>query len=69
MAGDDAAVVSLLTPVAPRDPNNWNYARNDFLTTGSSTVGGLSLADVDGDGRTELFAPAYDEGEVYVYRL
>ncbi|XP_059179524.1 uncharacterized protein LOC131958472 [Physella acuta] len=69
VAGDDAAVVSLLTPAAPSDPNNWNYARNDFLTTGSSTVGGLSFADVDGDGRVELFVPSYDEGKVDVYRL
>ncbi|CAL1537787.1 unnamed protein product [Lymnaea stagnalis] len=69
IAGDDSAVVSLLVPTSPTDPHSWVYTRNDFLTTGTSTVGGLSFADVDGDGHVELFAPSYDEGHVYVYRL
>ncbi|KAH9488002.1 hypothetical protein Btru_066802 [Bulinus truncatus] len=69
VAGDDSAVLSVLTANAPTDPNNWQYTRNDFMKTGTSTVGGISFADVDGDGRVELFAPSYDESAVYVYRL
>jgi hypothetical protein len=34
-----------------------------------STVGQLSIEDVDNDGHPEMFVPAYNEGVVYIYRL
>ncbi|KAK3787449.1 hypothetical protein RRG08_025715 [Elysia crispata] len=69
VAGDDSGIVSILDPVKPTNPRDWNYKRTDILHTEKSTVGSARVADVDGDGRPEIFVSSYNEGQFYVYRI
>ena len=38
-----------------------------ILNTGEQTCGTLAIADLDGDGYTDLMFAAWSEGEVYVF--
>lgn len=69
VAGDDSGIVSLLEPVKPSDPQDWHYKRTDILHTEKSRTGMAQAADVDGDGRPEIFVSSYEEGQIYVYRV
>jgi hypothetical protein len=35
----------------------------------NSTIGQITFGDVDQDGRTELFVPAYDDNKIHIFRL
>ncbi|RUS86576.1 hypothetical protein EGW08_005657 [Elysia chlorotica] len=69
VAGDDSGIVSILDPVKPTDSMDWNYKRTDILHTEKSTTGAARLADVDGDGRPEIFVSSYQDNQIYVYRV
>ena len=67
VSGDGSQKAYLLTPDS-EDPSDWGYHCQTILE-GGCTVGNGAVADVDGDGRPELFVPAYEKGEVHVFRL
>eukprot|EP01126_Amoeba_proteus_P066744 TRINITY_DN971_c0_g1_i4.p1 TRINITY_DN971_c0_g1~~TRINITY_DN971_c0_g1_i4.p1 ORF type:complete len:303 (-),score=62.48 TRINITY_DN971_c0_g1_i4:111-1019(-) len=61
LSGDGAQYAYQLAP-----DDGLNFTRSD-LVNAAATVGQLAVEDVDQDGYTELFVPAYDTGVVYVY--
>lgn len=65
--GDGSTKVHRLIAMSD-DPNDWTYAEDIILDT-NSTIGTLAFADVDGDGRVELFVPAYDDNRIHLFRL
>lgn len=69
LAGDDDGCVYLLEALHDDDPSNWEYSTTVIHRSSKSTIGQVSVEDVDGDGHPEMFVPAYDEGIVYIYRL
>jgi hypothetical protein len=68
VSGDGSQRAHVLVPVEPSDTLNWIY-REHVLWNPSSTVGQSAVADIDGDGRVEIFMPAYDANKVAVYTL
>ncbi|XP_045177427.2 uncharacterized protein LOC123537655 [Mercenaria mercenaria] len=68
LSGDDNGSAYILTAKS-QDKTNWDYTQTTVVTTGGETVGQLACADVDGDGKLELFVPSYSTSVVYVYRL
>ena len=67
MAGDDNGVHYLLAPVDDSDPANWDYDMSALVVTGDKTTGTQAIADIDGDGYTEIVAAGYSVGKVYVF--
>lgn len=66
-AGDGSTKVHRLIPKSD-SPLDWSYA-DDVLHDGDSTVGKIAIDDVNGDGRQELFVPAYHDDRIYIYQL
>ncbi|KAK7093644.1 uncharacterized protein [Littorina saxatilis] len=66
VSGDDDGQAYLIKP-ASNGVSDWSYQQSKFLDVGTGTVGGISCADVDGDGYNEVFVPAYTEGAVHVF--
>jgi len=66
VAGDGAGKAYLLTPTNIKP---FEYETSVFLDAGKTTIGFISAGDVDGDGKTEVFVPAYEKGLVHVYRV
>jgi len=69
LSGDDDGCVYLVEAIHDDDPLNWEYSAKIIHQSKRSTIGQVSIADVDNDGHPELFVPAYNEGVVYIYRL
>lgn len=69
LAGDDDGCVYLLEAIHDDDPSNWEYSTKIIHQSEKSTIGQISVEDVDNDGHLEMFVPAYNEGIVYIYRL
>jgi hypothetical protein len=69
LSGDDDGCVYSLEAVHDDDPTNWDYTMKKVHQSEKSTIGQVSVGDVDGDGYAEMFVPAYNEGIVYIYRL
>ena len=67
VAGDGTQQLHLLRPRSA-DPDDWDYIMETMIDV-SSTVGLMSVADVDGDGRAEIFTPSYDRNEVYAFQF
>ncbi|CAH1264618.1 Hypp3039 [Branchiostoma lanceolatum] len=67
LSGDDDRHAYLLIPSAD-DPADWSYDKRPLLAT-TGIVGGVSAADVDGDGNIEAIIPAYGEDKVHVFRF
>jgi len=71
-SADDGGVVDLLTP-SSQDPSDWGYSKETLYKTeaqtgqGVSTIGSVTVADIDGDGRPEIFVPAYVDNMVLMY--
>lgn len=64
----DASEKGHLLIANSEDSDNWDYTENIILNS-TSTIGQAAAADVDGDGNTEIFIPAYDLNEVYCYTV
>ena len=69
LSGDDDGCVYLLEALHDDDPTNWEYSSKIIYQSESSTIGQLSVEDVDNDGHLELFIPVYNTGQVLIYRL
>lgn len=69
LSGDDDGCVYLLEAVHDNDPKNWEYSMKIIHQSEKSTIGQVSIEDVDNDGNPEMFVLAYNEGIVYIYRL
>ncbi|CAF1641317.1 unnamed protein product, partial [Adineta ricciae] len=69
LSGDDDGCVYLLEALHDDDPSNWEYSKKVIHRSSKSTIGQVSVEDVDNDGHPEMFVPAYNEGLVYIYRL
>jgi len=69
LSGDDDGCVYLLEAVHDDDPLDWQYSMKTIHKSEQSTIGQISIEDVDNDGHPELFVPAYNDGIVYIYRL
>ncbi|XP_066283883.1 uncharacterized protein [Branchiostoma lanceolatum] len=67
LSGDDDRHAYLLVP-SSEDPADWSYDKRPLLAT-TGIVGGVSAADVDGDGNIEAIIPAYGEDKVHVFRF
>lgn len=67
ISGDASEKAHLLIP-SSKDVDNWDYVENIILNS-TSTIGQAAVGDVDGDGNTEIFIPAYDLNEVYCYAV
>lgn len=65
VSGDGSREAYLLKP-NPTEDNPWAYSSDTILKTGG-IVGKPAFADVDGDGNTELFIPAYDDNRIHVF--
>ncbi|XP_035675995.1 uncharacterized protein LOC118415458 [Branchiostoma floridae] len=67
LSGDDDGHAYLLIP-STDDPADWSYQKRPLLTS-TGIVGGISAADIDGDGNIEAFISAYGEDKVHVFRF
>lgn len=65
LSGDDGGFVAVLT-ASSTDPNNWSYT-TEFVCNSTGTIGGVSVADMDGDGISEIAVPFYNEGKIEIY--
>ncbi len=68
VSGDGSQRAHVLVPEDPSNVKNWNY-REHILWNPLSTVGQSTIADIDGDGRIEIFVPAYDADQIAVFTL
>ena len=69
LSGDDDGCVYLLEATNDDDPSNWDYTSKVIYKSEKSTIGQVSVEDVDNDGHPELFVPVYNEGRMLIYRL
>jgi len=69
LSGDDDGCVYLLEAANDNDPSDWQYSLTKIYESGNSTVGQMSVEDVDNDGHPEVFVPVYNQGQVLIYRL
>ena len=67
LAGDDNGNHYILSPKDDDDKDNWEYNMSALLVTGGKTTGTMGIADIDGDGYTDIVAAGYTAGQVYVY--
>jgi len=67
LSGDDGGFVALLRPRSAL-AGDWSYSLG-YVCNSTGTMGGPSIADVDGDGLVELFIPFYSEGKVEVFNF
>lgn len=64
VSGDGSEHLHILVPKSD-DSNNWNYKHEKVLNVGCM-VGKLAVADIDGDGYSEILVPGWEEGKVHV---
>lgn len=62
VSGDGSREAYLLVP----ETTPWKYKAHTILKTGG-IVGKPTFADVNGDGATELFIPAYDDNQIHIF--
>lgn len=65
VAGHASEKLHLLRP-ACADQGNWTYTMETMFDA-DGMVGLMSVSDVDGDGRSEVFMPSYERDAVHVF--
>ncbi len=65
VAGDASGRAHLLIPES-NQPGDWRYQEKTLAEPGG-TVGQLAVGDVNGDGWSEVFVPAYDKDLILAY--
>jgi len=70
ISGADRGSATYYDPVSA-DADDWRYIPHDIpVNSGfNGKVEGVEAADVDGDGRTELFVSVHSRDEIQVYRF
>lgn len=68
VSGDNGNYFSFLVPESDTDPANMRYRKSEPVAVGAD-VGRAAFGDADGDGRLDLFVPAYDRGQVLRYEF
>ncbi|KAJ8315830.1 hypothetical protein KUTeg_006276 [Tegillarca granosa] len=68
LSGDDDHKAYLLH-AASNSVSDWSYTSDILIDMHHGTIGGISFADVNGDGNIEVFVPAYTNNSVFVYTL
>ena len=66
LSGDDDGKFYVLVPTS-EDPNVWDYDVQLILDTGDTTAGTMAVADLDGDGYTDIVAAGYSQGRIHVF--
>jgi len=66
LSGDDDGVHYVMHPMSD-ELDNWDYDLKIMVDTEATTAGTMAVADLDGDGFTEIISAGYTEGMVYVY--
>merc|ERR1711892_64411 len=66
LSGDDDGVHYVMFPLS-EDPTNFEYEMQVMVDTEATTAGTMAVADLDGDGYTEIISAGYTSGEVFVY--
>ncbi|XP_076811235.1 uncharacterized protein LOC143455832 isoform X2 [Clavelina lepadiformis] len=64
VSGDDDGNAYVLTANS-EDSSDWSYTQTTIYKD-NGTIGGIGIADVDGDGYTEIFIPAYTVKKIAV---
>ena len=64
VSGDGSMRAHLLVP----GESDFEYEEKILVNTGG-TVGEIAVADVDDDGYSEIFIPAYDKNKIYIHRV
>ena len=67
LGGDDNGNHYILSPKDDNDKDNWDYNMKTLVATGGKTTGTMAIADIDGDGYTDIIAAGYTVGQVYVF--
>lgn len=68
VSGDGSQKAHILVPEDNFDQQKWSY-REHTLWNPKSTVGQSAVGDIDGDGKVEIFVPAYDSNQVAVFTI
>merc|ERR1719400_2038675 len=66
LSGDDDGVHYILFPKS-EDPTNMEYDMQVMVDSEATTAGTMAVADLDGDGYTEIVSAGYTAGQLYVY--
>jgi len=66
LSGDDDGVHYVMFPKS-EDPTDMEYDMQVMVDTEDTTAGTMAVADLDGDGYTEIVSAGYTAGEVYVF--
>lgn len=67
VAGDGSTKVHWLVPKSDSS-DDWNYEEKILIDT-NSTIGSMALSAPHADGSRELFVPAYDKNEIYIFKM
>lgn len=65
VSGDGSQRVHWLIP-SSQSANDWQYEERILIDV-KGTVGQLAIADINGDGYSEIFVPAYDANKIYAF--
>merc|ERR1712215_134748 len=66
LSGDDDGTHYIMLPKS-EDPANMEYDLQVLVDTQATTAGTMAVADLDGDGFTEIVTAGYTAGQVYVF--
>jgi hypothetical protein len=66
IGGDGSKKAHLLSPDS-EDTNDWSYTETIVMQAKKGVIGQVAVADVNNDGKADIFIPAYDANKIYVF--